>query len=93
MIAGILTDSNMRNSDKGLYMLLMELLQGSTPGGEKWVERVTFQTIVEHSADGKDAVSAAIKRLRDAGYLEIRKVQGDDGRFTSSEYILLGGRK
>lgn len=93
MIADILVDKTMRNSDKGLYMLLMELLEGSDPGGEKWEERVTFQTIVEYSADGKDAVAAAIKRLKAKGYLEVRKVQGDTGRFTASEYILLSGKK
>lgn len=86
----VLTDENLRASDKSIYSVLCMYANNDTldcfPSKE---------TILKKAGIGDKAFRTSIKRLVDEGYIDIEKRFSEDGRRMSNRYVLLdvSGRK
>lgn len=75
----IIRDPNLRLADKGLLTLLLSLPDG-------WNFSVKGLSAI--LPEGKDAISAGVQRLIEAGYVERMEQSRQDGRFSSSDWII-----
>lgn len=50
--------------------------------------KVRIADLLNRSSQGRHALKAAIRELKENGYLCLRKIRGDDGQFIDNEYVI-----
>ena len=75
----ITRDPNLRLADKGLLTFLLSLPDG-------W--NFSVNGLAAILPEGKDAISAGVQRLIDAGYVERKEQSRRGGQFSSTEWII-----
>lgn len=70
---------NLSAKAKGLFVYLLSL-----PNDWIFYER----ELVNHFSDGKSSISSALRELKENGYVTIKKIRDENGRFMKSEWFI-----
>lgn len=75
----LLENTSLSFKAKGILVYLL-----SKP--DDWV--IYMQDIISQSTDGRDAISAGVKELEQAGYIQRKRQKGGDNKFIGWEYVV-----